>query len=120
MAHEHGQAVVDGLRPLTKALHDEIPDVYAGFRQMHRAAYADGVLPVRLKELIALAIGVSEGCDGCIAFHAQAAARAGASKEECAEALGVAIAMNGGPGTVHAPRAFAAFCEFADAAASAT
>ena len=71
-------------------------------------------LPVRsVKELIALAISVSKQCDGCIASHARVAARRGATAAEVAEALGVAIVLNGGPGTVHAPRAFAAFEEFA-------
>lgn len=48
-----------------------------------------------------------------MASHARGPARRGATSEEVAEALGVAISMNGGPGTVHAPRAFAAFEEFA-------
>lgn len=49
-----------------------------------------------------------------MASHARGAARRGATAEEVAEALGVAILMNGGPGTVHAPRAFAAFREFGE------
>jgi AhpD family alkylhydroperoxidase len=72
-----------------------------------------GELPARMKELIALAIAVTRECDGCTAAHARGAARQGASEQEVAEALGVAILMNGGPGTVWAPRAFAAFREFA-------
>ena len=46
--------------------------------------------------------------------HARAAARRGATAEEVADGLGIAILMNGGPGKVHAPRAFEAFQEFAD------
>ena len=61
-------------------------------------------------------IGIVHGCDGCIASHARGAVRAGASKQEAADAIGVAIMMHGGPGTVYGARAFAAFCEFADAA----
>ena len=79
------------------------------------------LLGVRLdgtKELIALAIGVVEGCDGCIASHAEAAVRAGATRQEAAEAIGVAFLMNGGPATIHGPRAFDAFCEFEDAQAA--
>ena len=55
--------------------------------------------------LIALAIVVTKQC-GCMASHARGTARKGATPEEVAEALGVAILMNGGPGTVHATRAF--------------
>ena len=64
-----------------------------------------------------MAIGVVAGCDGCIASHAQGAVRAGASKEEAAEAIGVSILMHGGPATIYGARAYEAFCEFADAAA---
>lgn len=51
--------------------------------------------------------------DGCVASRARGAAPRGATAEEAAEALGGVVLMNGGPGTVHAPRAFAAF-RFAD------
>ena len=79
---------------------------------MHAAAVADGAIPVHLKELMALAIGVVNHCDGCIAYHAKAAARNGASEQEAAEAIGVALLMAGGPASVYGPRAFAAFKEF--------
>jgi AhpD family alkylhydroperoxidase len=113
--HGHGKDVLDALNPLHRELRRAVPDVYRGFGALHQAAFAPGALDVRIKELIALAIGVAEGCDGCIASHAQAAARAGASKQEAAEAIGVTFLMNGGPATIHGPRAYDAFCEFADA-----
>lgn len=97
-----------------------IPDVYRGFGEMSKAAMAAGELDTKYKELIALAIGVVHGCDGCIASHAQAAARAGASKQEAAEAIGVSIVMHGGPATIYGARAYDAFCEFAAAAESVT
>jgi AhpD family alkylhydroperoxidase len=67
------------------------------------------------KELIALAIGVVHGCDGCIASHARAAAEAGASKQQAAEAIGVTFLMHGGPATIYGAQAYTAFCEFLDA-----
>ena len=90
-----------------------MPDVYQGFGALHHAAFSEGALDTRTKELIALALAVAEGCDGCIASHAQAAARAGATCQEAAEAIGVTFLMKGGPATIHGPRAYAAFCEFA-------
>jgi alkylhydroperoxidase/carboxymuconolactone decarboxylase family protein YurZ len=54
---------------------------------------------------------VTRECDGCIAAHAKGAARKGATEEEVAEALGVAVVLNGGPATVWGPRALAAFKE---------
>ena len=114
MEHSHGKGVQDELMPLARDLRKAIPDVYAGFAALHKGAMAEGALPTRMKELIALAIAVVERCDGCIASHARGAVRAGASREEAAEAIGVAFLMAGGPATVYGPRAYSAFCEFAD------
>jgi AhpD family alkylhydroperoxidase len=111
----YGRAVQEELREPSRALRRAIPEVYDGYRQMHAAAYAAGALDEKTKELIALAIAVSKECDGCIAAHARGAVRTGATDSEVAEALGVTIAMNGGPATVYGPRAFAAFREFARA-----
>jgi len=112
---EHGKEVLTDLAPLHRELRRAIPEVYKGFGELHKAAFTLGDLDVKTKELIALAIGVVEGCDGCIASHAQAAARAGASRQEAAEAIGVTFLMNGGPATIYGPRAYDAFCGFADA-----
>ncbi|GAA3666694.1 carboxymuconolactone decarboxylase family protein [Nocardioides ginsengisoli] len=111
----HGKPVLDELSPLHRNLRRAIPDVYQGFGALSAASFAEGALPKSTKELIALAIGVVEGCDGCIASHAQAAARAGATKQEAAEAIGVTFLMHGGPATIHGARAYDAFCSFADA-----
>jgi len=111
----HGRQVLRELSPQNRELRRAIPDVYQGFGALSKAAFADGALDRKTKELIALAIGVVEGCDGCIASHGQSAARAGATRQEAAEAIGVTFLMDGGPATVHGARAYAAFCEFADA-----
>ncbi|MFZ2177103.1 MAG: carboxymuconolactone decarboxylase family protein [Rhodococcus sp. (in: high G+C Gram-positive bacteria)] len=109
---EYGKAVQQELRAPARALRQAIPQVYAGYAQLHEAALSPGALDAKTKELIALAIGVSSQCDGCIAAHARGAAQQGSTPEEVAEAIGVAILMNGGPSTVYGPRAFAAFNEF--------
>jgi AhpD family alkylhydroperoxidase len=115
----YGQTIHDEIREPARALRRAIPGVYDGYRQLHAAAYAAGALDPKYKELIPLAIAVSEQCDGCIASHARGAVRTGATEAEVAEALGVVIAMNGGPGTVYGPRAFAAFREFREQADTA-
>lgn len=112
---KYGKCVLDDLGPLHRELRRNIPEVYQGFQSLHGAAFTPGALDAKTKELIAMAIGVVEQCDGCIASHAQAAARAGATREEAAEAIGVTFLMNGGPATIYGPRAYAAFCEFRDA-----
>jgi AhpD family alkylhydroperoxidase len=98
---------------LGRRLREAIPTVYAGYAGLHNAAMGDGALPARVKELIALAISVTRECDGCVIAHARGAALRGATAREVAETMGVAILMNGGPGTVWGPRAYAAFEEFA-------
>ena len=110
--HSYGKGVQAELRGPALALRSQIPEVYAGFKSLHDAAFADGALDHKTKELIALAISTAQHCDGCMASHARGAARSGATEAEVAEALGVSIQMMGGPGTVYAPRAFAAFREF--------
>lgn len=115
-AHNHD--ILNDLRPQHRALKQEIPDVYRAFNELGAAAMAEGALPTRVKELMAMIIGVVHGCDGCIASHARGAARAGATTTEAAEAIGVAIMMHGGPATVYGARAYAAFVEFVGAAPS--
>lgn len=111
MGHFHDVAAE--LRQPTRDLRKAIPETWAGFSELHRSAMAEGALPTKVKELMALLIGVNEHCDGCVAYHARAAAAAGATEAEVAEALGVALLMGGGPASVWAPRALAAFQEFA-------
>lgn len=106
--------VLDDLLPQHRALRHQIPQVYQRFVALGDAALTDGALSRKVKELVALAIAVVQGCDGCVASHAQAAVRAGATAQEAAEAIGVTILMHGGPATIHGARAYAAFCEFAD------
>ena len=96
----------------TKELRELIPDSYAAFRDIHRAAFTDGALSPAIKEMMAVAIAVSDRCNGCIAAHARGAARHGATEQQFAEMLSVTILMNGGPGTVYAPKAWEAFKEF--------
>jgi AhpD family alkylhydroperoxidase len=97
-----------------RRLREGVPEVIGSYAEMQRAVMVDGALPAKFKELIALAIGATRQCDGCIAAHARGAARRDASEAEVAEAMGVVVLMNGGPGTVWGPRALAAYREFAE------
>ena len=97
-----------------RRLRGEIPEVIESYAAMHRAAMSDGALPAKIKELIALAIGATRQCDGCVAAHGRGAARQEATEAEVAEAMGVVILMNGGPGTVWGARALDAYRERAD------
>jgi AhpD family alkylhydroperoxidase len=115
---EHNQHVLNDLNPQGRALREMIPEVYRGFAEMSTAVLSPGALDRKVKELMALAIGVVHRCDGCIAAHARGAVLAGASKAEAAEAIAVSFLMQGGPATVYGARAYDAFCEFAAAHAT--
>lgn len=114
----HGDTLRE-LREPTRSLRHAIPETWAGFAALHDAAMAEGELPNRVKEAAALAIAVIKRCDGCVAYHARAAARAGATPGEVAELLGVALLMDGGTASVYAPRAWEAFAEFSASTAAA-
>ena len=103
--------VRDELRQPALDLRELIPEVMKGYAELSRAAMSDGALPASFKELVAIAIAVTRECDGCIVAHARGAARHGATREQVAEAIGVAIMMNGGPGTVWGPRALRSYDE---------
>lgn len=111
--HGHYHDLLKDLSTQHRALRQDIPDVYKAFNELSSAAMADGALSTKVKELMAMAIGVVHGCDGCIASHARGAAKAGANAKEAAEAIGVAIMMHGGPATIYGARAYTAFTEFA-------
>jgi AhpD family alkylhydroperoxidase len=85
------------------------PDVVKGYAQLSHAAEKTGKLDAKARELIALAVGVTRQCDGCIVVHTDAAIKYGASREEIAEALSIAIAVNAGAALVYSARAMDAY-----------
>jgi AhpD family alkylhydroperoxidase len=76
--------------------------VYKAFLELEKAAFSDGVLKKREKELIAIGISVRINCESCMQWHIEQAAAAGASYDEVLEAVEVGIEMGGGPATVSA------------------
>ena len=81
------------------------PDSVGGYLMATGAGEKTGHLNEKTRQLISLAVAVTTRCDGCISVHSQKAVQAGATKEEIAEALGVAIAMNAGAALVYSARA---------------
>lgn len=100
------------LQSLMGKLGHELPGPMSGFGQLHRHAVAEGALSTKMKELIALGIGIAARCDGCIAYHVHDALRAGATRKEILETIGVAILMGGGPAAMYGAAAFAALEQF--------
>jgi AhpD family alkylhydroperoxidase len=80
------------------------PDTVGGYQALSSAGKKTAHLDAKTRELIALAVAVTTHCDGCIAVHTAEAVKHGATKEEVAEALGVAVALNAGAAMVYSAR----------------
>lgn len=80
------------------------PDTVKGYVELSSAGSKKNLLGAKVRELISLAVAVTLRCDGCIAVHTEAARRQGATDEEIAEALGVAVAVNAGAAMVYSAR----------------
>lgn len=85
------------------------PETAHGFTAISKAAMAPGALGTAEKELIALAIGIATRCTDCIGFHIRSAAKAGASREQVAETISVAVMMGGGPAYMYGVKALDAW-----------
>lgn len=84
-------------------------DAMRGFAQLAQASMAEGSISAKHKELIALAIGITQRCSGCIGFHVKALRRLGASRAELEEMLSVCVYMGGGPALMYAAEALKAW-----------
>lgn len=102
------QAISQSLAPYRKSQ----PATMQGFGAMAQGAMAAGALSEKHKELIALAIGVSQRCAGCIGFHVKALRRLGCTQAEFEETLNVAVYMGGGPALMYAAEALQAWAQF--------
>ena len=83
-----------------------MPDTVKGFQALFDATIKDGALPLKTKELIALAIGVALRCEPCIHLHVKKCLGAGATKEEILDAVSVCVMMQGGPSFTYLPKVF--------------
>ena len=93
------------------------PETVRGYFMLSAAGQKTDLLGPKVRELISLAVAVTARCDGCIAVHTEAALKHGATTEEIAQALGVAVAVNAGAALVYSARVMDAVKEFPSAAA---
>src|SRR5690349_7523350 len=89
------------------------PGTLAGYKALHGAGTQTNHLTTKTRELICIAVAITTRCDTCIANHVEKAIEAGATQEEIAEALGVAVAMNAGAAIAYSGRAIEAYAAFA-------
>ena len=102
------QNINQSLAPFRKSQ----PGAMQGFAQLAKAAMADGAVSEKHKELMAVAIGVTQHCSGCIGFHVKALVRLGCTRTELEEMLTVCVYMGGGPALMYCAEAIAAFEKF--------
>lgn len=110
--HKNWIHTTEELSQLLKELRKGAPDTMTAFSALARAALAPQALDTKTKELLALGIAVAVRCDPCVAFHAQAAVRHGATREEIMETVGLAIYMGAGPSAMYAAQAVEAYDQF--------
>lgn len=103
----------DQVRSDLALLREAAPEAAKAFGALAVAATATKSLDTRTKELMAVAIGIAMRCHGCIATHMRSAVKAGASREQVAETVALALYMGGGPSFVYGGEALRAFDEFA-------
>ncbi len=104
--------IIADISKYTAELKKDAPEAIGGFYSMAKAATADGALDKKTKELIALSIGVTQRCDGCIGFHAKALVDLGATRAEISETMSMCVYMGGGPALMYAADALRAFDQF--------
>jgi len=85
------------------------PAAMQAFGQLARSAMAEGAISAKHKELMALAIGITQHCSGCIGFHVKALIKLGCTRQELEEMLTVCVYMGGGPALMYAAEAVSAF-----------
>ncbi len=110
------QALIDNMNGGIRTLRQGAPDAMKAFSEMSRAAHGGAALDGKTKELIALAISVAVRCQPCVAYHAEGAIKAGATREEVAETLAIAVYMGAGPSVMYAAQALEAHDQLAGGA----
>ena len=100
------------IQKLIGSLSKQIAGPMSGFTQLHQKSVAEGALPKKTKELMALGIAICSRCEGCVTYHVHDALHAGASREEVLEAIGVAVMMGGGPALIYGCEALEALDGF--------
>jgi AhpD family alkylhydroperoxidase len=88
-----------------KKLNELAPEAMKAFWAFDKLALAEGAIPVKYKELMAVAVALTTQCPYCIDIHSSNARKAGASEAELAETAIVAAALRAGGAITHATHA---------------
>ncbi len=80
---------------------DLAPEAFKAFAAFDEAAFKHGVIPLKYKELIAVAVALTTQCPYCIEIHSKRAKKAGATEQELAETTLIAAALRAGGAMTH-------------------
>ncbi len=109
--HEHDPVYPAATPELAQHRRELAPDVEKAVREFSKAAFADGALPRKVKQLIAVAVAHTTQCPYCIRGHTLGALRDGATQAEIMEAIWVAAEMRAGGAFAHAAIALEAMAD---------
>jgi len=99
------QGINECLTPFRKSQSEAMQ----GFGQLAKASMTEGAISAKNKELIALAIGITQHCSGCVGFHVKALRKLGCKREELEEMLTICVYMGGGPALMYSAEALKAW-----------
>lgn len=105
------RAKIAEMRGEIRVMNKLIPEAAAGFGALSKAVKENGPLSLKEKEYVALGIAISQRCEPCINFHVEALMKAGATRAELGDVLGMCIQMGGGPALMYAAHALACWDE---------
>ena len=105
---EHA-ALIQNINANLGGLRKSQSEAMLGFGQLARASMAEGAISAKHKELMALAIGITQHCSGCVGFHIKALIRLNCTRQELEEMLSICVYMGGGPALMYCAEAMAAF-----------
>ena len=88
-----------------KKMNELAPEVMKAFWAFDKAAVAEGAIPVKYKELIAVAVAMTTQCPYCIEIHSNNARKAGATEAELTEAAMVSASLRAGAAVTHGTHA---------------
>src|SRR4051812_27573718 len=88
-------------KEIARKRHDLAPEAEEAFREFSKRVFAEGAVPAKVKQLIAVAVAHVTQCPYCIRGHTEGALRHGASEQEIMEVIWVAVEMRAGAAFAH-------------------
>jgi AhpD family alkylhydroperoxidase len=107
------KAKIAEMRGELRVMNKLIPQVATDFAALSKTVKDSPGISVKEKEYVALGIAIAQSCAPCINFHVEALMKAGATRAELGDVLGMCIQMGGGPALMYAAHALAAWDELA-------